>query len=430
MGNTEIGSSGLGPHPLFLFKGYGAGDGIDDPDLGYFRIANIGFTGELTETSTNFSTANTALYFLMLSYVQIENVVVTNFGVGMTAGDCYNLTHENIDIGSCLIGYDASFLNFSAPNAFAFVNCQIVSCPWYGLAAIESGLLTFTGGTIAYDGSNSYATKLSGSGCGVYIGNGVGNPFVSNAAWGASFTSVQFEANNGLADAFVFGDGQGIFETNTGFVFSGCSFLRGSNVEGVSAATNCILFSAGVGTGGTSSSGPPLKEALIVTGCSFSSGSLAGSQGSYVPSSSTPYIQVNEGGGLYQVTTWGNVWGSALEMPSFRGPVEASGGLASSRVVFNGTGSAGTSCTMNGTPYNVGSVYKNSTGNYTVNFQKSLTDSSYATVGSMAGIGFFQVYVTYPTSVTVQLYNPAQAAADFSFVSVVTFGSNLLLTGS
>ena len=85
---------------------------------------------------------------------------------------------------------------------------------------------------------------------------------------------------------------------------------------------------------------------------------------------------------------------------------------------------------MLGSPYNVGGVYKNSLGNYTVNFQKALTDASYASSYALAGIGFAATGVNYPTSTTVQFYNTAGAAADFNTVSVITYGCNALLQGS
>ena len=140
-------------------------------------------------------------------------------------------------------------------------------------------------------------------------------------------------------------------------------------------------------------------------------------------------MQIVEGGGLYQVTQWGNSWHSALEMPSFRGPIAGPYALASSQVVFNGTGSVGGYCSLNASCFNVQSVYKNAVGNYTINFQKSLSDNVYAVLGSFAGIGFFSTWVTLETAVTVQLFNSSGNAADINYISVVTFGSNDLIRG-
>ena len=116
-------------------------------------------------------------------------------------------------------------------------------------------------------------------------------------------------------------------------------------------------------------------------------------------------------------------------MPNIPGPVEGPAGLASSRVIFTGTVASGASCTICGS-YNLASVVKNSVGNYTITFQKPMTDTSYSMIGSVAGIGFVALWVTYAASVTVQTYNAAQQPADFGNISVVTYGGNLLLTGS
>lgn len=79
-------------------------------------------------------------------------------------------------------------------------------------------------------------------------------------------------------------------------------------------------------------------------------------------------------------------------------------GICKAWVNFNGSGSVGNQTIRSS--YNVSSVYKNSSGNYTINFTNALTDTNYAVVGSTAfsgqtagasSVGVFSEY-TNPTS--------------------------------
>jgi len=299
----------------------------------------------------------------------------------------------------------------------------------------EAGALTYVGGTIAGNGGNSLDNlPVPLIGWGVYVANGNSNPYVSNATWGASFIGVQFEGNCGLAHAAVVGSGTETYGFATGFLFSGCSFLRTPNLSTANSATFCISLGVAAGPGGTAPAGPPLKTSLVVIGCGFSP--TVG----YTPSASTPYIGVLTGDSFlssafsapYQVTHWGNVWQSTVEVPTFRGPVEGPNALASSYVVFDGTsgGSGGGTCTISSSaPYNVSSVWKIAKGEYVIQFQKALTDSSYAVSGGVNGItpGFLQVSATTSQSIAVNTFNASGAATDFSRISVTSFGSNALL---
>ena len=68
-------------------------------------------------------------------------------------------------------------------------------------------------------------------------------------------------------------------------------------------------------------------------------------------------------------------------------PAALSNGIVKAWVNFDGSGSVSTNQTIRSS-YNVSSVYKNSTGNYTINFTNALTDTNYAVVGSTAFSGY------------------------------------------
>ena len=95
-------------------------------------------------------------------------------------------------------------------------------------------------------------------------------------------------------------------------------------------------------------------------------------------------------------------------------PAVISNGIVKAWVNFDGTGSSSTNQTIRSS-YNVSSVYKNGTGNYTINFTNALADTNYAVAGvtSIAGysggsaVGIVSEYSssssTYGTKTTTAL---------------------------
>jgi len=91
-------------------------------------------------------------------------------------------------------------------------------------------------------------------------------------------------------------------------------------------------------------------------------------------------------------------------------------------VNFNGTGSIGTNQTINASG-NVSSVYKNSDGDYTINFSTALPNANYAVSGSVASSDFGYGVVVYSTSV---LGTPATKTASALRIAIVSDGGNFL----
>jgi hypothetical protein len=98
--------------------------------------------------------------------------------------------------------------------------------------------------------------------------------------------------------------------------------------------------------------------------------------------------------------------------------------LAKAWVNFNGTTSPGTIRSS----YNVSSITKNATGDYTVNFATAMADANYSAnvTGSTpnAGIGLINIVRGNPTTSLIYIgTSGASAFGDTSFVCVSIFGN-------
>jgi hypothetical protein len=94
-------------------------------------------------------------------------------------------------------------------------------------------------------------------------------------------------------------------------------------------------------------------------------------------------------------------------------------GIAKAWVNFNGVTGA-----INGTAFNVSSVTKNTTGNYSINFITAMTNTNYA--GSFCGNGIAQItsfYVLNTTFVQVLYYNTSGSPVDNTICVATVFGS-------
>ena len=111
----------------------------------------------------------------------------------------------------------------------------------------------------------------------------------------------------------------------------------------------------------------------------------------------------------------------------------ASQQLAKAWVNFNGQGTTGQNQTIRA-QYNVSSVYKNGTGDYTINFSANAANNSYAVVGTVQDVGnpsnsgivvINNVNQTYSTAafriITETTYNGFYW--DFPMVNLIVFGT-------
>lgn len=97
-------------------------------------------------------------------------------------------------------------------------------------------------------------------------------------------------------------------------------------------------------------------------------------------------------------------------------------GTAKAWVNFDGTGSSSANQTIRAS-YNVSSAFKNSTGNYTVNFTNALTDANYVVLKSFgaaaSSYGYESTVLSQTTtSVNILTLGSAGSAVDRATVSV------------
>jgi len=102
-------------------------------------------------------------------------------------------------------------------------------------------------------------------------------------------------------------------------------------------------------------------------------------------------------------------------------------GSAKAWVNFNGTGSTSTNQTIRAS-YNVSSVFKNGTGNYTINFTNAMPDANFAAVFGGArddppsnGVGSCAFYAGTTTTQRLITSNSDFSAVDFARVMVSVF---------
>ena len=104
-------------------------------------------------------------------------------------------------------------------------------------------------------------------------------------------------------------------------------------------------------------------------------------------------------------------------------------GIAKAWVTFNGS-----TGTINGS-FNVGSITKNTTGDYTINFTTAMPSVNYCWVGIAKGIDGAANYnypsvgnrfTTTPATTSIRVgtaYQQGAAAVDFDYVNVAVFSS-------
>jgi hypothetical protein len=97
--------------------------------------------------------------------------------------------------------------------------------------------------------------------------------------------------------------------------------------------------------------------------------------------------------------------------------------IAKAWVNFDGTTSPGTIRSS----YNVSSITKNSTGNYTVNFTTAMSDANFSVSGiyytSGTAVSVMQAYNYTTAQVQILMYNGAAAIIDGNPISIQVFGN-------
>ena len=267
----------------------------------------------------------------------------------------------------------AGQVTFSAPNAI-----DLHSCVFYGngrYAAYFNGgcNVNFFGGTVETSGGDSstglrWGVKLDG--------------FGRYGAAGAIFHGVYFEANQNVADVWI-----NHTDYAATYTFIGCTFNRFAAPQ---FSEHNIRVDAG--------SSVALTVACLVNviGCGFRD--FPG----YTVSASRPYIKFYSGGTPCTLEQYGNHWNSPVETPT----------IASNRLF-----SMGRFIGLSGTPsifkaFNVATIARNGTGDYTITFIKPSVNNEKITTIGMDIIGFSQVTAETNATLRIKTYNTSGAAVD------------------
>ncbi|TCK87372.1 glycosyl hydrolase family 28-related protein [Paraburkholderia sp. BL9I2N2] len=389
--HSSIVGSGMGASEIY-YTGTGSAltyKGAPPPYANsYCSIKNLRFLGVSQTVGTGLSLQDASL-------LTMRDIVVQVFGTGINGSDILQSIFDNCAIGACGNGALFSYSNFTQPNAITFLNCQFIDNLNFGVNLADPVTCIFIGGSVQENGIGGSASDRYGVGVFTSI-SGAGLA----GAQSATFVGTYFEGNAGNADIWFTG-GNGT-DGSTGILVKGCTFNR---IDATNYVTNNIR--ADIGT--------PNKVQITAIGNGFNG------FGAYVADSSRKYIQVNpSGAAVYDVTDFGNMYGSNVEKPVFIGPSKTGKAMASAWVTFDGTASSPTPISK----YNVGSITKIGTGDYSITFEKQGPNTNYPVTINVNGACFPVIYSPGQANVRIQTLNPSQALTDFALVSVTCYGNN------
>lgn len=381
-GNTQILYTGTGN--AVRYDGNVTGAGI----VGAFTISDLQIIGAGPSSASG-------LTIVVAALVSVRDIMVLQFATGITLVDALSSDFHGVMSEFNTTGLTAAMSTFTPPNALCFTSCVFGNNTNYGAIITGAAGLTFLGGSVESNGTPSAGGGIE------LITSGPFGPV------GASFFGTYFENNANVADVNI-QHGAAAAE-GCAYSFVSCLFNRGSG-DPAQIVTNNILLNSSAGNG---------AAMLNIQGCGFRG------FGSYTPSTSRRYVQVNAGGATnVQVTAFGNVYLSATERPAFSGPVVTQDAVATAWVVFDGAGATGAktpSQAFNAT------VSKSSTGIYVITYDRAMAAAinCYA-VTIMGGVGVGVVTAQSTTSITVQTQDMASALADFQVCVTVFGGGNIV----
>lgn len=199
----------------------------------------------------------------------------------------------------------------------------------------------------------------------------------------SNFTTIK-NAVNGLTNGASQINVASITATGTA---NATTFLRGDGAWiAVSGSGTVTSIDVNGGTTGLTTSGGPVTTSGNIT---IAGTLVVANGGTGVSNLTLNNVILGNNTGTVKVVapgTSGNVLTSNGTIWLSQAPTSSNG--AKAWVRWGSTGTIASS-------YNVSSVTKNSTGNWTVNFTSSLTDANYAPIGMTAGAGTYGSYGVY-----------------------------------
>jgi hypothetical protein len=360
----------------------------------YFTMSDIRFLG------TSAINGSIGIQLTLASGVVMRNVASRLFTTGMNGTDVLQSSFYDCLFAVNGGGVNLNYSAYSPPNAISFIDCEFIDNQNYAALVGNPSTVSFIGGAVQGNGLTGSATYRYG--IAVIANNGTVG---LSGALAAMFNGVYFENNAYKADIW-FQAGNNI-EGPTAITVIGCTFNRLTSAVNQFVSYNVLV-----------DVNPPNAVKMTLVGNGFAG------FGPYVPSSTTPYVFVNDGSNApVDVVDYGNLYASSVERPVFLGPVKSDHFTVSAAATFDGTQASPTPTYS----YNAPQITKTGTGVYRVTFQKAGLLSVYPVdvmVGS--GVGYGTVNAMTPSNVTVNTFNASGVLTDFAYVSVKVFGNGLI----
>jgi hypothetical protein len=316
---------------------------------------------DLTVRGTSLSSSK-GLKMANLSEQYIENLFFNNLFMGLEMEDCVRTKYVSCTFNQNRNGLLGSTqVVESTPNAI-----ELFGCVFYGnaetAAAFYGGCnINFFGGTVEMSGHADTGT------------NRWGVKIVNGGRYGGAicnFYGTFFEGNANIADVWI----EHMDYAGT-YLFSGCTFNR---FAAPSVSDHCIRLDA--------VEAPGQRAKLIVSGCNFE-------DRGFTTTSDKRYIEVY-GRTHVEFEQIGNIYQTRAGIPD----IASNRVFASARIV----GLSGTPGIYRG--FNVASITKNGTGDYTVTFKNPSISDPRIKSGSIDGVGFIQLTDLTGTTMRIRVY--------------------------
>lgn len=343
-----------------VFETYPAGDAT----ASYFHLEDLTLTGTLT---------NKGLHMVGISEQYLEGLLFTNLFVGLQMEDVVRCRFVACNFSQNKNGLTANGqITISTPNAIDFIGTCFYGNSQSGCFFDEGCNINFFGGTIETNGHERLGPNTWGArfdNCGRYGGAGV------------NFYGTYFEGNGNVADVWI-----NHVKYPATYSFHGCTFNK-------FAAPKDNINNIRVDAGTFPGNGAAAK--VLVTGCAFR-------DFGHTPNSAERYIHFYTGGQSVVLEQYGNYFQEPIQMPDMStNRTFASGrfvNMSTSPTLFRG--------------FNIDNIFKNGTGDYTINFLIPSVNVAKITVPSMNLPGFARVYEETLSSIRILTTDPAGIAID------------------
>ncbi len=323
-----------------------------------------------------------------------DNCRFRYFGYGIKATDMLSSVITEAEIRWNIYGFQFDRSNASGPNAISMIGCIVGNNYTYGGHVLQGSTFNFIAGSIEGNGKDTavpstsrWGLKLEESGL-----EGVG---------ALNLNGTYIENNCGRADLWL---KQSV--RSASFLVSGCTFNR---------ITSSDYTTANIYTEFTATTHKIIATIIGNAFCSL---------GTYVDDVLRPYIDLTSvSGPLYDIKqVESNYYTSDIARPA--NGYFGSAGSPSVRARFNGTDLGPTITPTTG--FNVSSITKNATGDYTINFFRALPSSAnnyaFSSTNIAGGIApTIIVFAETASSVRIRVFTGVATLGDVASITVLVY---------